>query len=61
MMDVFHVVILNVQKLEFTAGDDSHPNTPTVSISIENVQDKLHQLLVKENSDNESIFDWIEV
>ncbi|XP_056018647.1 eukaryotic translation initiation factor 4 gamma 3-like isoform X6 [Ostrea edulis] len=48
------------KKLEFTTGDDSQPSTPTVSISMENVEGKLHQLLVKEKADNEAIFDWIE-
>ncbi|XP_078338114.1 eukaryotic translation initiation factor 4 gamma 1-like isoform X6 [Crassostrea virginica] len=48
------------KKLEFTVGDDSQPGTPTVSISLEAIQVKLHQLLVKENATNETIFDWIE-
>ncbi|XP_065935828.1 eukaryotic translation initiation factor 4 gamma 3 isoform X4 [Magallana gigas] len=48
------------KKVEFTAGDDSQPSTPTVSISMEAIQDKLHHLLIKEKTDNEVIFDWIE-
>ncbi|XP_062567019.1 eukaryotic translation initiation factor 4 gamma 1-like isoform X2 [Saccostrea cucullata] len=48
------------KKLEFTAGDDSQPSTPTVSIPMEKVQEKLQQLLTKEKADNEAIFDWIE-
>ncbi|XP_048760603.2 eukaryotic translation initiation factor 4 gamma 3-like isoform X2 [Ostrea edulis] len=47
-------------KLEFAAEDDSQTSTQTVSMSIEKVQDKLHQLFVKENLDNEAIFEWIE-
>ncbi|XP_052716574.1 eukaryotic translation initiation factor 4 gamma 3-like isoform X6 [Crassostrea angulata] len=48
------------QKVEFTAAGDCQSSTPTVPISMEAIQDKLHQLLIKENTDNEVIFDWIE-
>uniref|UniRef100_A0A8W8KBA4 Eukaryotic translation initiation factor 4 gamma 3 n=2 Tax=Magallana gigas TaxID=29159 RepID=A0A8W8KBA4_MAGGI len=57
---VYNGNTLCLLKVEFTAGDDSQPSIPIVSISMETIRDKLHQLLFKAKAENEEIFDWIE-
>lgn len=51
---------LKDKKLEFTDGDGSQPSTPTATIPIEKVQEKLVGLLTKQGATNEEVFDWIE-
>ncbi|KAJ8320893.1 hypothetical protein KUTeg_002480 [Tegillarca granosa] len=51
---------LKDKKLEFTVGDGSQPSTPTATIPMEKVQEKLIILLTKQGATNEEVFDWIE-
>ncbi|XP_053379539.1 eukaryotic translation initiation factor 4 gamma 1-like [Mercenaria mercenaria] len=46
--------------LEYTNGGDSAPTTPTTGLPLKEIEVKLHELIVQNKADNESVFDWIE-
>ncbi|XP_045163528.1 eukaryotic translation initiation factor 4 gamma 1-like isoform X2 [Mercenaria mercenaria] len=50
---------LKDQGLEYTSGGDSAPITLTTGLPLKEIDVKLHELIVQNKADNETVFDWI--
>ncbi|KAL3861762.1 hypothetical protein ACJMK2_007784 [Sinanodonta woodiana] len=51
---------LSEKKLEFTKGGNSAPTSPTASMAIPKIEERLNDLITNKGCSNEEVFDWIE-